>query len=217
MNQHQKYKLVPQDVLEQTVTPAVKHKISLSHRMRDILDEKATSSSEQFVRYYSVLMQYLNMNDQLPQSKPTTTNVPSKRQKVLPKPTPMDVDDPVDKLILKDIAWEKRKSATSLIKALKKDDNVSWTDSGQLMYKNELIPESNLRTIIHDLTAKYDSQAPPGMTEVLQSLKAQAVNPKQINNPSRKATYSPAKPRRSQRGTRYEIRGTKRKFDYEVP
>jgi len=75
--------------------------------------------------------------------------------------------------------------ARRLWRYIKNDDDVEWSDKGELIYRKSLIPNSHAIDIVTDLLSRSSASSPPGSSEFIQSLKNNNVPNTLITNSRR--------------------------------
>ena len=83
-----KYKLVPADVLDQTLAPKTRRLINLDNEMKRILGDSSLDSEQKYIKYMMVFLEYLKMKESHTAAKQVKRRVtleveqPEKRQAV---------------------------------------------------------------------------------------------------------------------------------------
>jgi hypothetical protein len=80
----------------------------------------------------------------------------------------------------------KRHNAKKLFQQIKKDPSAKINAKGELIYKQSLIPDSNITDLIVDALKTKSTEGPLGWQEFVDSLKETKVEQALITNPARR-------------------------------
>ena len=69
-----KYKLVPTDVLEQTLESSTRTLIALDKDMKRVLNDKKLADDKKYIKYMSIFLEYLKQREK-GRSRPSSVNV----------------------------------------------------------------------------------------------------------------------------------------------
>ena len=160
-----------QSVLENTLKPKTKLLVFLDKKISDILTDSSLSVDEKYIRYMSSLTDYLKLKYE-GASQPTSTMIPTTSQVIpttsqeipttgQPSPqkeeatsTPKTSRGPRElrrKILSSVPRGEQKTIAKRVLSTLENDDRVSWTESGQIMYDEKLIPHSNIENVVKNM------------------------------------------------------------------
>src|SRR6266536_5200758 len=129
----------------------------LQESMRDKTLTKLDSTIEDVLRtdmpddekakkYSASLNKYLAIKDEPASSSPP-----------VPMPKLFKEDD-----ILHSVPVNMRGKAAKLLEYMKRNPNIAWSDRGELIYENELVPDSHAVDLVKDLLRKRTSKLPLG-------------------------------------------------------
>jgi hypothetical protein len=163
------------------VKPTIKDK-TLSKLDDDIVDILNSDLPDDVkAKRYSMTLRRYRVYDEEPEKKPPTANETPESQ------------------ALKSVPTEVQHKAYRLLNTLKRDPNISFTDDGRLVYKQNIVPGSNITDLMVNLMQRSSSAFPPGWHEIASSLK-NFVAPKDIINNQNVLKYmrSPVKTPKSE-------------------
>lgn len=99
--------------------------------------------------------------------------------------------------VLKSISPNNQYKANRILALLKRDPDVTFSKDGEVVYKRNVIRDSNITDIIVDLLKKTSGASLPGLKEVSSSLKSYDVSKELIPNQSVWKLMHPPLPRTS--------------------
>lgn len=222
-------KLVPADVLEYNTPPVQKQLITLDKEMKYVMDS-SLNAYEKHIEYFDRLLRYLRIKhrksgsdrpvniaaqpskEEVGEKQATEPNLPvssaqRSSERIFQKERSSSNPSLIRKIV-DGIPQGRKRVAQKLLSTLAKSDDTSWTQSGELIYKDRLIPDSNLKTVVLDLMTNASSAPPEGSKQVVDALRKQHFNLQLIRNSAR---VSPKK-----RFEPYRLRRSAQKFNYEI-
>lgn len=159
MEYAKKYALVPEEVLTRH-TISNKQLSDLDKSMIEILNS-SLEDHEKVSRYYDLLQKRLKMN-QFNSPYKLTEVKPSKEEIISVKETtesPITIkkedareklDDSYDSIILSSVPPNLKRRADNALSILKsRPDVLKWNDKGEISYRGETIPQTNIADLFH--------------------------------------------------------------------
>jgi hypothetical protein len=146
------------------VKPTIKDKTlsKLDDDIADILNSDLADDVK--AKRYSIALRRYRIYDEEPEKKPPTT-----------------IETP-ESQALKSVPAEAQHKAYRLLSTLKRDPDISFTDDGRLVYKQSVVPDSNITDLTVNLMQRSSSTFPPGWQEITSSLKNFKAPKDLINN-----------------------------------
>ncbi len=152
----------------------------LQESMRDKTLTKLDSTIEDVLRtdmpddekakkYSASLNKYLAIKDEPASSSPP-----------VPMPKLFKEDD-----ILHSVPVNMRGKAAKLLEYMKRNPNIAWSDRGELIYENELVPDSHAVDLVNDLVRKRNSKLPVGWDILARALKESNIPRRLVDNDGR--------------------------------
>ncbi|GBO00875.1 hypothetical protein AVEN_226935-1 [Araneus ventricosus] len=155
--------LVPEDRAE-----IVDHLSDLDAKMQNILQRKDLPESEKANQYLQVLQKFIKIHH--PQQKAETTEIQetSITENQEPETVPEDV---IAAKILKSTPVRYLNTVKSIMDYLKDHHSIlSWTPEGEIVYKGQRIPRTNIVNLVTDLL-RNRKKSPSGFKEFQAALK----------------------------------------------
>lgn len=134
--------------------PNVERVYELDNEMKDVLNDSSLSDFDKAMQYGEKLQSYLG-NFRTALSKPKTNAligpIPKPiNQQNLNTDTKEDTKLGIDKLITT-IPKTYHSKATHLLDFMKTNPNIAWRDDGKIIYKDQVLTESTITTLVGDM------------------------------------------------------------------
>lgn len=95
--------------------------------------------------------------------------------------------------ILQSIQSNQQYKAKRLLQQLKKNSDIKFDDDGQIIYRQSLVPNSNISDLLTDVLKKKTTVAPVGWQQFSDSLKASNIGRELVVNEDRWKYMNPVK------------------------
>ena len=143
--------------MDQMMTPVQRTISRLDEEMERILNRSDISDSQKVSLYNQVLQRYLEYQDRPihPQTAPP------------PETAAKDIDGEVFMTVPKTL----RRKAEALLYRLKNDPTFNWNERGELIYRGQIIPGSNMTDLINDTLRQRKTFQPHGWQEFARALR----------------------------------------------
>lgn len=103
-----------------------------------------------------------------------------------PRTNTKPVDDDVESDVLESAPSQHRYKAKRLLRTIKESPEASWSPRGEFIYRQRLVPNSNIIDLINDLLRNSTTAAPPtGWEEFSEFLKNENIAKELIVNKQR--------------------------------
>jgi hypothetical protein len=207
MMHSRKMLLVPaqESYVRQMIPPAVSHLANLDAEMSKILNSNTEPADVKLKNYNQLLRRYMKLqNEQFgaeeeemqpeaqrpvqQQHRTVASSVGRSRDQIDPGDvTPIPSTLPFsDDSILEGMPAKNMKNARRLLHYLKINPNLSWNRNGEMIFKGERQPQSNIVDLVHDFSRYRVSVTPPsGHLTLAKALRDQNVPRESIGNPAR--------------------------------
>jgi len=127
---------------------------SLENEMREILEKKKLPADQKLAEYSQLLHRYMKTNEK--------RNEPVKIEVQEPEKVQLD-----DTELLEGIPIRSMKTAKNLLNSIKRQTNIEWTDTGELVVDGMKIDGSNIIDLLHDFSRERKPHNPAVGAEVL--------------------------------------------------
>ena len=144
--------------MDQMMTPVQRTISRLDEEMERILNRSDISDSQKVSLYNQVLQRYLEYQDR--PIHPQTAAPP-------PDTAAKDIDGEVFMTVPKSL----RRKAEALLYRLKNDPTINWNERGELIYRGQIIPGSNMTDLINDTLRQRKTFQPHGWQEFARALR----------------------------------------------
>ncbi len=157
----------------QQFNPVVKAMSSLDTDMQEVLSHQNLPLEEKVKSYNQVLQRYMNYKDQ----QQTAAQAPIKMQMVGPTPTGSSSETPsggidlIEQEVLDTVPTRMKKKAQLLLNRLKNSSHLRWTDKGELVYKDQVVSNTNVADLVNDVLRRRKHFEPHGWQTFAQALK----------------------------------------------
>ena len=143
-------------------TPVGKAMSTLDNDMQVILARPDVSPDEKVKLYNQVLQRYVNYHDQkqLAAKAPVqVTMADSGTTSVTSSPVMVDA---IEKEVLESVPPRMKKKAQLLINRMKAHPQLKWSDRGELVYKDQVVPDTNVADLVNDVLRRRKHFEPHG-------------------------------------------------------
>lgn len=154
-----KFVLVPEDRVQDT-----EHLSELDQRMKSILQSKDLSEDEKATLYLQVLQKYTyfstekKMEPEPELIPPDNISIPVKSEK-----------EDLEEKMMNTVPVRFKDTAKEIYQFLKDQQFFKWNSKGELIYKEEIVPGSNIVNLINDFL-RNRKHIPSGRTVFLKAL-----------------------------------------------
>ncbi|GFT81937.1 uncharacterized protein TNCV_3909081 [Trichonephila clavipes] len=168
-----KFVLVPEERVQVT-----EHLSELDQRMKNILHNKDLTEEEKTILYLQVLQKYTHFSNEnrresepVPNEASLSENQETESLKENLKESVVKTEKEVfeDEIFRIVPARYKEKKAKNIFQFLKLQESFSWNSDGEIIYKNTVIPGSNIAFLVNDFLRNRKS-APEGRYVFLRAL-----------------------------------------------
>ncbi|GBN71263.1 hypothetical protein AVEN_229711-1 [Araneus ventricosus] len=141
--------------------------------MQSILQRKDLLESEKANQYLQVLQKFVKI--QHPQQKAETTEVQETSISEIQEPETVPEEDVITTKILKSAPVGYLNTVKNILDFLKDNHSIlSWTPEGEIVYKGQRIPRTNVVNLITDLL-RNRKKSPSGFKEFQTALKEMKI------------------------------------------
>ncbi len=163
---------------QQFQTPLGKAMSSLDGDMQDIL-EKHLPPDEKVTLYNQVLQRYINFHEQRQSAArapvPVTMVDSGSDDHHTKSADTSSAVDAIEQEVMESVPSRMKKKAQLLINRIKAHPELTWTDRGELMYKNQVVTNSNVADLVNDMLRRRKHFQPHGWQTFGQALKEMNV------------------------------------------
>ena len=139
------------------VEQRVKVMDTLDKKMESILEREDLSTDERLMLYDQSFTRYLNVHDDY-RSRPVVSKVSTSPPAVIETET----KDAMEEEILESVPKTMKTKAELLVRKMKADPNIAWSEKGELKYKGETVRGSNVVDLVNDVLRKRKYFNPQG-------------------------------------------------------
>ena len=163
-----------------THMPMVKAMSALDRDMEDVLSRQNLTTDDKVKEYNQVLRRYVNYEDK----RKMVEQAPIQMQMVgSPEPTgdptgestPSSLPDPIEREVLNSVPKTMRKKAELLVNRMKNSPTMRWTKKGELVYKGQVVPNTNVADLVNDALRRRKHFEPQGWQTFARALKLQTA------------------------------------------
>ena len=161
--------------LQKPGVPALAQLSSLDMQMKTILESKEMTDEMKFQKYYSTLRQYEAMQQE------GKTVVPVAAAAVQPVQLPLPEHE-----LLEAVPKPQQRGAKILLKYMQENPDIQWNQQKELVYKGTRIPNSNVISLVSDISRnRKNATLPTGWQEFAMALAEQNIPIEAIGNKQR--------------------------------
>ena len=155
-----------------THLPMVKAMSALDRDMDDVLSHQDLTTDDKVKEYNQVLRRYVNYEDK----RKMVEQTPIQMQMVgSPEPTltspPSETTDLIEQELIKSVPKTMKKKAELLVNRIRNSPNMRWTDKGELVYKDQVMPNTNVADLVNDTLRRRKNFEPQGWQTFARALK----------------------------------------------
>ncbi|GFX14841.1 uncharacterized protein TNCV_1485831 [Trichonephila clavipes] len=167
-----KFVLVPEERVQVT-----EHLSELDQRMKNILHNKDLTEEEKTILYLQVLQKYTHFSNEnrresepVPNAASLSENQETESLKENLKESVVKTEKEVfEDEIFRIVPARYKEKAKNIFQFLKLQESFSWNSDGEIIYKNTVIPGSNIAFLVNDFLRNRKS-APEGRYVFLRAL-----------------------------------------------
>ena len=153
MNRYHQTQGRPKPPVEQRV----KVMDTLDKKMESILEREDLSTDERLKLYDQSFTRYLIVHDDY-RPRPVVSKVSTSPPAVIETET----KDAIEEEILESVPKTMKTKAELLVRKMKADPNIAWSEKGELKYKGETVRGSNVVDLVNDVLRKRKYFNPQG-------------------------------------------------------
>ena len=192
---------------QQFQTPIMKAMSSLDGDMQGILSRHDVAPDEKVKLYNQVLQRYINYHDQRQTAAQAPVQVSLTSQDTSSSP---EVADSIERETLESVPPRMKKKAQLLINRIKAHPQMKWSDRGELVYKDEVMPNTNVADLVNDVLRRRKHFEPHGWQTFAHALKEMNVPQDLIGHQERwKWMQHPTTPQQQPRQRRTRVVSTR--------
>ena len=159
-------------------TPLGKAMSSLDGDMQDILARHDVTADEKVKLYNQVLQRYVNFHDQrqLAAQAPMRVTMAgddprSSVDHTDTSPATTAMADAIEREMLDSVPPRMKKKAQLLINRIKAHPQLTWTDRGEMVYKDQVMANTNVSDLVNDVLRRRKHFEPHGWQTFARALK----------------------------------------------
>jgi hypothetical protein len=172
---------------QQLQNPMGKAMSSLDGDMQEVLTRPTISPGEKVKLYHQVLQRYMNYKDQremaaeapvrvsMVDTSPSPLVSDGSSSSTVPMtlpPTPSDTPaGAIERELLDSVPMHMKKKAQLLVNRIKANPQLAWTDTGELVYKDQVIANTNVSDLVNDALRRRKHFEPSGWQIFAQAMK----------------------------------------------
>jgi hypothetical protein len=118
---------------------------TLDKKIQSILEREDLSTDERLKLYDQSFTRYLNVHDDY-RPRPVVSRVSTSPPAVIEAET----KDAMEEEILESVPKTMKTKAELLVRKMKADPNIAWSEKGELKYKEETVRGSNVVDLVND-------------------------------------------------------------------
>lgn len=155
--------------------PMMKAMSSLDGDMQEVLTQQNMSTDEKVKLYNQVLQRYINYGEQ----QQMAARAPIKMQMIdttppesISSPAPESAAiDAIEQEVVDSVPTRMKKKDQQLINRIKNSPHLRWTDKGEIIYKDQVMSNTNVADLINDALRRRKHFEPQGWQLFAQALK----------------------------------------------
>ena len=157
--------------------PALAQLSSLDMQMKSILESKEMTDEMKFKKYYSTLRQYEEMRQDKSETVPMVVEKAAVPENVLPV---------AEHELLEAVPKAQQRGTKILLKYVQENPDLQWNEQKELVYKGTRIPNSNIISLVSDISRnRKNAVLPSGWKEFASALADQNIPIEAIGNKQR--------------------------------
>lgn len=183
MNHMKKMALVDPRFL--STQPYARQMSDLDESMKIILDRSDLSEAEKVKLYNQALQKYIVYEDKSHQPPPPIRVTLTENEKHAADAI-MNTGD-MEAEVVESVPKNYRKKVTLLLERLKRNPDLSWNQNGEMLYKGQLHPNSNMLDLVNDVIRKRKGFNPTGWQTFVDVLSEMNIPRELVGNPDRRS------------------------------
>ena len=148
--------------------------------MQTILEREDLSADERLKLYHQSFTRYLNVHDDY-RPRPVVSRVSTSPSTAIETET----KDAIEEEILESVPKTMKTKAELMVRKMKADPNIAWSEKGELKYKGETVRWSNVVDLVNDVLRKRKYLNPKGWETFGEALREANVPPDLIGHEDR--------------------------------
>ena len=154
--------------------PGIKALHTLDAQMQDILKRPDLPEDTRVKLYNQTLQRYLNYHEQ-EASKPLSVEIIQVPHTSGETKTSITDADQIEQEILESVPKTMKKKAQLLVSKIKMNPDMKWNERGELVYKESVVPNTNMVDLVNDALRRRKTFQPEGWKRFAQGLKEMNV------------------------------------------
>ena len=164
--------------------PTTKTLSSLDGEMNAALQEPG-GDEYKIAKYNQILQRYLTYQDKR-KNTPFKVQLTGEKKSITVDDDDNHDDDNVTKEVVESVPKSMERRAKVLMKRLKRSNEVSWNERGELILNGKSLPGSNVADLVNDILRKRKTVRPPvGWQAFAKQLRTMNVPREVVGNPTR--------------------------------
>ncbi len=151
--------------------PMAKAMTFLDQDMEAVLSRHDLNTDEKVKRYNQVLQRYVNYEDKRKEIEQAPIQMQLQAPSVTSHESSVMSPDPIEVEVLASVPKTMKKKAELLLQRIKTSPSIRWTEKGELIYKDQMIPNTNISDLVNDTLRKRKRFEPEGWQTFAQALK----------------------------------------------
>lgn len=151
--------LVPEDRVQ-----VMEHLSELDQRMQNILQNKNLSEDEKATLYLQILQKYTNFS--IEKTTQESVSEPTEEDEPIVKTE----KDELEEKVVNAAPVQYKDTAKDIFQFLKNQNSLKWNNKGEIVYKEEVVPRTNIVDLVADLL-RNRKKAPVGRNVFLNALR----------------------------------------------
>ena len=155
-----------------THMPMVKAMSTLDHDMEGVLSQQDLGVDEKVKQYNQVLQRYVNYEDKrkMVEQAPIQMQMIGSPEPSSSIPSPLTADA-IEREVVDSVPPCMKKKAQLLINRIKAHPQLAWSDQGELVYKDQVVPNTNVADLVNDVLRRRKHFEPHGWQTFARALK----------------------------------------------
>ena len=186
-----KMALIPAEIAQQsslqqhTPTGPILNQLSLlDQQMKSVLDDVSIPSELKLQHYYNTLQRYSTLQDNAAHTPiPVRIEQPHSNRYEVPSSRELPV---MENELLEHVPKTQRQTAKLLTKYIRENPDMSWNRNKELVYRGNVVPDSNIFDLVNDITRNRKHQSPArGWKQFTEALMNQNIPKSAVGNAQR--------------------------------